>query len=1001
MDYMCELPNDEARRKALNSLPPDLNSTYERILNRVNQSNPETQKMVRRALRWISNYNMSHQLTTEALCEAVSIEFGDTKRNSQAVPDEFDILHWCSSLVRKSSDGKRLELAHFTVLEFLKQIDSRRDVSIGAYRMDTRADEAILAKVQLTYLNFEDFDQGGPFDEEVVERRFQEYPFRRYAIRAWQHFARHGLDDNDFFQMLQKLLNPSKPNTLISWMHDILYRWGVKERQDEENIRINSGVAETTPLHWAAMLGLKRMCSWLIGSGCDVNRNTEFGTPLHCALLGCYAVDTGDITEMRLAFMETVSDDVFDLLLEAGADPNSYHDSGTKKLSTIFIALSIGNGDLVMRLLDRGGVLDNRCLDLLESDLRPEDPDERANEVLNFEDNRKIIERLNGHNIHPDHYGRLLQLALKAKTTNATRLMQKDEDLPLRDAHYEQTLRTAAEVGQVEVVTRLLEDHKIDVDSADEKTGLTALHQATRTDQLVVAELLIDHGADWSRSDSVGRTGLHHSLQKRGLHCFQSLLHQDADTSLRDIDGMTVWHLAAQEGNVQALRMLLSGPVNSASTLSLRANDGRTPLLCASASESKEAVSLLLSAGSSLTETASDGSSLLHYAAESGCLEFIKYLLAQTVDPFGVTHDGSNAIHYAIKGSKKNLAENVRILLDTGIDPSRPRNGACTPLHDLVRQIRKYSPSSVRLGRLFAASRTLLESLLEKSKLASVMELGSELLYLACSKFFPSAHETVLALLEFGLDPNIRFEDGRTALMAAAESGHEAIFSTLLLHGSDPRVRGSNLCTALHYACLNDHRSILVLLRDTNIDWNSQATATISGVRCEMVTALHIAAEIKDSNVVEYLLNESPMLNINPCTDDGATPLSAAVRAEASQNVSFLLSKGADTTLIDVFGNSAVHEAAEHGSRRIIDEFIRHGSNLGLSNSHGLTPELLARKNGHMALANIIMDYVTEQSRFRRYASMHLHGFSNSFFPQTADQTVPHTVRDQKIPANL
>ena len=79
MDYMCELPNDAARRKALDSLPPDLNLTYERILNRVNQSDPERQKLVRRALRWMSNYEMSHQLITEALCEAVSIDFGDTR----------------------------------------------------------------------------------------------------------------------------------------------------------------------------------------------------------------------------------------------------------------------------------------------------------------------------------------------------------------------------------------------------------------------------------------------------------------------------------------------------------------------------------------------------------------------------------------------------------------------------------------------------------------------------------------------------------------------------------------------------------------------------------------------------------------------------------------------------------------------------------------------------------------------------------------------------------
>ena len=94
--------------------------------------------------------------------------------------------------------------------------------------------------------------------------------------------------------------------------------------------------------------------------------------------------------------------------------------------------------------------------------------------------------------------------------------------------------------------------------------------------------------------------------------------------------------------------------------------------------------------------------------------------------------------------------------------------------------------------------------------------------------------------------------------------------------------------------------------------------------------------------------------------------------------MSLLLSKGADTTSIDAFGNSAVHDAAEFDFREITDEFISHGSNLGLPNSLGLTPELLARKNGHTALGKIIFDYVNEQSTFCHFVSLHLCRFSNS-----------------------
>ena len=961
MDYMCELPNDAARRKALDSLPPDLNSTYERILNRVNQSNPETQKLVRRVLRWITSEPNNSYLGIDALCEAISIDFGDTKRNTEAISDESEILRWCSSLVRKSAYGDRLELAHFTVEEYLKQIDPGRDTSISAYRIDPRADWIILAKVCLTYLNFEDFNQGGPFDQHVVEHRLSEFPLRRYAVQNWPFLAREDLDDGELISLVQKLLSPSKPNTFVSWMHDYAYSSGVKPKSLSY---IESLFAETTALHWAAMLDLAEVCSWLIRSGCDVNRNTKFGTPLHFAQFG---YDTFRVWENRNLMENLVLDEenrTSDLLLDVGADPNCHYIVGNEKLSPLFVALSGGCWDFVIRLLDKGGVLDDRCLDVveLESRHKPGESD------LDPKDIYKMIERLNSHNVQPAHHERLLQLVLREKSSSAIRFMQRNKNFPLRDTHYEQMLRTAAEIGQVDVVSSLLEDHKLDVDAADEGTGLVALHQAARTDQLEVTQILINHGADRSKSDAMGRAALHHSAHGRGARCLELLLHQNVDTGLRDLEGMTVWHLAAQEGNVQTLKTLLNGPVDSASAIGLKAIDGRTPLLCASASQSKESVSLLLSAGSSPTETASDGSSLLHYAVRSGCVEVVKYVAAQAVDTLAVTYDGSNAFHCAIKGTSSNLVEIIDILLEIGVDPSIPRNDATTPLHDIVDKIRKESPSSDQLDCLFAASRTLLESLLKKPRLESDIKLGLELIYLACSHRFDSELQTVVALLELGLNPNIRFDNGKTALMAAAERGNEAIFNTLLLHGADPCVEDSSFCTALHYACFEDHRNIIVLLRDTGIDWDSKGTFTVRGTRGRF-TAFHIAASIENSNVLVYLVDENLISNINARTDDGITPLYVAVQAKAYRNMSLLLSNGADPDSSD---ESVLHAAARWGDTKAIDKFIRYSSDLGSTNGLSLTPELVARKCGHEDLANMIMNHVNEKSWFHQSLSMHL-----------------------------
>lgn len=967
MDYMCELPNDAARRKALDSLPPDLNSTYERILNRVNQSNPETQKLVRRVLRWITSES---DLKIDALCEAISINFGDTKRNPEAISDESEILRWCSSLVRKSADGDRLELAHFTVEEYLKQIDPGRDTSISAYRIDPRADWIILAKVCLTYLNFEDFNQGGPFDQHVVEHRFSEFPLRRYAVRNWPELARDDLDDGELISLVQKLLSPSKPNTFVSWMHDETYLVNFGD-EIKSSSHIGYWFADTTVLHWAAMINLAEVCSWLIRSGCDVNRNTRCGTPLHFAQLGSRIFDLSTHGNLMVSLNHLKENRTSDLLLDVGADPNCHYIVGNEKLSPLFVALSGGCWDFVIRLLDKGGVLDDRCLDVVDfkSRLGNRSIDELGESDLDPKGIYKIVERLNSHNVEPAHHERLLQLVLREKSSSAIRFMQRDKNFPLRDIHYEQMLRTAAEIGQVDVVSSLLEDHKLDVDAADEGTGLVALHQAARTDQLEVTQMLIDHGADRSKSDAMGRTALHHSTQGIGARCLELLLHQKVDTGLGDLEGITVWHLAAQEGNVQALKTLLNGPVDSASAIGFKANDGRTPLLCASASQSKESVSLLLSAGSSPTETASDGSSLLHYAVRSGCVEVIKYVAAQAVDTLAVTYDGSNAFHCAIKGTSSNLVEIIDVLLEIGVDPSVPRNDATTPLHDIVEKIRKESPSSDQLDCLFATSRTLLESLLKKPRLESDIKLGSELIYLACSHRFDSELETVAALLELGLDPNTRFDNGRTALMAAAKKGNEAIFNTLLLHGADPCVKDSDLCTALHYACFEDRRNILVRLRDTGIDWDSKGTVTVWGTLHGRVTAFHIAASIENSTVLVYLVDENLISNINARIDDGRTPLYVATQGRAYGNMSLLLSNGADPNSSD---ENVLYAAARWGDTEAIDEFIRYGSDLGSINGHSLTPELVARKNGHVTLANIIMNHINEKSWFPQSLSMHL-----------------------------
>ena len=875
----------------------------------------------------------------EALCEAVSVDLGSTHRDRHAIPDEDDILRWCSSLVRKSADGRRLELAHFTVQEFLQQIDLSHDTLIGAYRIDLDADKIICAKIYLTYLNYKDFNDYSPFGQQVSNRRFQEYPLRRYPVHrsSIRNDLHHYQDDDQIFSLLRKLFNPSKLNTFISWLHDTTALVFEKRKafhapSDKSLNFLNSRLAETSTLHWAAMLGFAKVCSWLIKSGCELNRDGAWGTPLHFALLG---LNVFFLTPMDF-FHSHCAHEVSDLLVEAGADTKCYRVAGNENQSTLSIALATRYYKLVIKLLDSGELLDKFNLSQPEFLMgRKCDPEEL----------HRMIDHTGFINVHPDHYRRLLQIKIRANAVNATHLMEKVNSLTFQKTEYEQMLRTAAELGQVEIVKSLLEDHKLDPNAIDESTGLTALHQAAKTDQLLILQVLINHRADWSILDSQGWTALHHSAQGKGLCCLKFLL----------------WHLTAQKNNVQALTIPSSKPENLRSMIGVKAKDGRTPLLCASTNESEEAIRLIVDVGGSLKDTAADGSSALHYAASSGSVKVIKFIFGQAFNPSVVTCDGSSAIHCAIENNHKNLSKILQILLENGVDPLQTRNDGWTPLGTIVRIIKKTHSNPLRIEHIFDAGVTLLASLLDKSEPTSNAKEGSELIYLACTVSFRKAKETVSALVRFGVDCNIRFNGGRTALMAAAQRRRDDVLSVLLLHGADTSCVDDVGMTIVHYAAGCGDEDMLELLRETSIDWNSKAKIRQFGVWRTNVTALHIAAGKKSRKVLEYLLNENLMSDINARTSTGETPLLVAVRARSARNVSLLLSKGADSSCVDDLGNTAIHYAAEYGNGDIISEFLRNGSDMGVPNSLGLTPELTARKHNHRHLADIIMDYVFDQ----------------------------------------
>ena len=337
------------------------------------------------------------------------MEDGVQSLDRDAIPDEFILLRACGSLVRKSTSGRQLELAHFTVKEFLLGIDC--DSNFSAYRVDVEQSEVELAKACLTYLTLQDFDSRVSWSREAQLRRHQEYAFRRYAVECWRVHAKDHLGGPDLLALVQKLLDPSKPGTFTTWTQDYRAIFGSREDdltwcQDRSKAYESgySAIVTHTPLHYASAFALPEICRWLLDCGCEVDTMSAFGTPLHHVLRGIWSLEDGEIFPSRCAPRRENDPriKVIDILLEAGADPNSKSSAGLTPLS-----YASAHQDYILRLLQKGARY-NKMVGLYPLNMQGAA--------------RDLLDMIGRENLHEEDYAFLLHCSMEeaAKRTGLT-----------------------------------------------------------------------------------------------------------------------------------------------------------------------------------------------------------------------------------------------------------------------------------------------------------------------------------------------------------------------------------------------------------------------------------------------------------------------------------------------------------------------------------------------------------------------------------------------------
>jgi uncharacterized protein len=140
-----------------------------------------------------------------------------------------------------------------------------------------------------------------------------------------------------------------------------------------------------------------------------------------------------------------------------------------------------------------------------------------------------------------------------------------------------------------------------------------------------------------------------------------------------------------------------------------------------------------------------------------------------------------------------------------------------------------------------------------------------------------------------------------SALHQAVLKGDKTQVTTLLDKGAKIDARNSRGCTALYLAAENCNPELVQVLLDHKADFNKGALLKHGN------TPLHIAAQNGCDTVIEALLKSIPTNRVDLQNSLNQTPLMLAAWSRHPKTVTLLLKHGADPTVADRYGCTALH----------------------------------------------------------------------------------------------
>lgn len=695
------------------------------------------------------------------------------------------------------------------------------------------------------------------------------------------------------------------------------------------DVNVRDSHSGATPLHKAAAEGDSSGIAALVGAGAEVTVQDRFGnTPLHEAAWG-----NGDPA-------------VVAALVAAGAAADARTRDGNTPLHRA--AWRNGEPAVITALAAAGAELDAR--------------DERGNTPLHrswSNDNLAVSRRLlelgadplarndQGQVADPDNCRNWTapEFARGGNVEAIAACVASGADLNARGERGNTRLHYAVADEDSTVVAWLL-DAGADVNAANHGNE-TPLHRAAARSVRTIIMMLLEAGADPNARSHKG-TPLHSAAHwYEGSDRVTALLEAGADVGARDGTGATPLHRARSPETIHAL---------IAAGADVHANDdrGRTslhPVQSGLRHDDGSRVSVLVGAGADVDAQDVSGRTALHQAAEFGFPNYITALVKAGADLELADATGKTPLHVAwstvdLAGRRDTVV--VRTLLELGADP-----GAIDQRGEIAYPVETADategPAWNSAEFMAAATVEAVTACLEAGReVDSRTPLGRTPLHQAAAGGDPSV---VALLLEAGADLEARDNGEATPLHWAATSGSRDNVTTLLAAGADMEARDSGdetpLLRALGSVSRRDSLTVVALL-----DAGADVTARAERGETPLYQAVRWAP---DSGLARILL----AMGADP-NPPGRYPLHVAVGAGYPGRLDLvlaLLEGGADVTLRDDNGNTALHAAVSWWAydTEITLALLRAGAEVNVLNDAAVTPLHVAAATGSLAHVNALL----------------------------------------------